>query len=268
MKYCDLHLHSTLSDGLFDIEKIFKTASKEGISAISITDHDHIPESGYRYYSDKYRVEYIPGIELTTYYNSYEVHVLGYYIKPTLELTALTEEINESRFKRVEQICDNLAKDNIVIDREDILKHKNPGRPHIAKKLIEKGYCKSFNDAFQKYLGNNSKYIVPKFQVSTEKGIEIIHKSGGLAFLAHPVYLKDDRESLNKIISFNIDGLEAVHSLHSAVDEEYFRSIAKENNLLVSGGSDCHGGIKNGKILIGKFKLPYSELKRIKESIK
>ncbi len=170
--------------------------------------------------------------------------------------------IRSPRYKKIIFSC------NIFINRDNLLKHRNPGRPHIAKELLEGRYCYSFNDAFHKYLGNGSKYIVPKFQVSTKEVIEVIHRAGGLAFVAHPVYLKDDRESLDEIIGFGIDGLEVIHSLHSDVDEKHYRDIASENNLLISGGSDCHGGIKNGKILIGKFKLPFDELRSLKARVK
>jgi len=143
----------------------------------------------------------------------------------------------------------------------------NVGRPHIAEVILEKGYCKTFRAVFEKYIGNSSKCYVKKFELSPREAIKIIHEAGGLAFVAHPIYLKNDLDVFYDILNSGVDGLETIHSSHGTSDIKFFKKVVADNGLLESGGSDCHGGRKNGKIIIGNYNVPYQFVQKMEDKL-
>lgn len=270
--YIDLHIHSIYSDGLFTVEQIIERAKNYNLRAVSITDHDTLAgQSKARELAESCGIEYITGMELSSGYKNYDVHILGYYLdclQP--ELIQYQKNLNASRLFRAEEMVRLMAADGVYLDMESI-KSKVPDynivRPHIAEALIEKGYCKDLRQAFQYFIGNSCKYYVKKDELAPTKAIEMIHRAGGVAILAHPYYLKNDLTTLRHLIECGLDGLETYHSLHSDTDIRLFQRICTEYNLAQTGGSDCHGGRKNGEILLGEFKVPYKLLDNLKQKI-
>ena len=160
--------------------------------------------------------------------------------------------------------------DGLNIGYEDIIRLSPRGtiaRPHIAQILVEKGYCYSFQDAFARYIGNGSKYYVDKYKITPGKAIELIHQSGGLSFVAHPSYLKEDPSILDQLVKDNLDGIETIHSSYDEETSGYLDALARENGLLRSGGSDCHGKRKLGKKLMGQYFVPYSYVEAMKDKL-
>ena len=271
-KIADLHIHSRYSDGSYRPGEIFRIAKKNGFKAVSITDHDCVdvyPEA--RELSKNYGIEFIPGVELSSDYGQYDLHILGYFIDA--ENTALIhslKEFREVRIERARKMIELLNSDGINISYDDVVKISPDGtidRPHLAKSPMDNGYAYSFQDAFVKYLNTDSKYYIKKFKISPEEAVGLIHKSGGLAFLAHPLYLKDDPALLDKIVEMGLDGIETVHSSYDEDFLKYIDSLADSKNLLKSGGSDCHGKKKIGKRLMGQFTVPYAYIEKMKEKL-
>jgi predicted metal-dependent phosphoesterase TrpH len=164
-----------------------------------------------------------------------------------------------------------LQKDNIDITYEEVQEISNNGavaRPHLAHLLIKKKYAYNFHDAFSKYLNDNSKYHVKKFKISIPDAVKLIHDAGGLAFAAHPNYLRDKPEMIDVLIDAGIDGLETIHSSYDDNFNKKINDIADYNKLLKSGGSDCHGGRKFGKLILGKFKITYDRIEKMKYVLK
>ena len=273
----DLHIHSTASDGLLDAKKIFDNASARKLKAISITDHDTVDVAEEATELSKYYgIEFIPGIEISTNLGEIEIHILGYFIDHKNEdLLSLIEKFKKSRFDRGKKIVENLQKDGIDITFDEVLikagSGDNIGRPHIAEVLLEKGICRNTFDVYNNYLGNqNKKYVVAKYNLHPKEAIKIIKNAGGLSFLAHPGHLlRYDKIAITEVIRFGIDGLEVIHPSHSYEDYNYFIELARLNNKLVSGGSDCHGGRKkNGLITIGTEDVPLVFLEKMKNAMK
>lgn len=69
----------------------------------------------------------------------------------------------------------------------------------------------------------------------------IIHKNNGLVFLAHPYKYgkKDIKELLDKALPY-IDGIE-IYNENTIEETDFLYKYAKDNNLLVSCGTDFHG---------------------------
>ncbi|HQO10357.1 MAG TPA: PHP domain-containing protein [Clostridiales bacterium] len=271
-KFADLHIHSRYSDGSYRPGEIFRIAKKNNFCALSITDHDCIdvfPEA--MELSKNYGIEFIPGVELSSEYGMYDIHILGYFIDPeNKDFTNSLKEFREVRIERAKKMIGLLNEDGIGIKYEDVEKISPNGtvaRPHLAQLLVEKGYAHSFQDAFCKYLKTDSKYYINKFKISPKDAISLIHGSGGLAFLAHPVYLKDDPFLIDEMIKFGLDGIETVHSCYDEDFLKYIDILAVDKNMLKSGGSDCHGKRKIGKRLLGQYFVPYKYVESMKSKL-
>ena len=272
VKNTDLHIHTRYSDGTYRVPEVFRIAKKSRFCALSITDHDSTDSfAEARELSRNYGIEIISGVELSCEQEELDIHILGYFID--VENSALKnylESFKEARIERAEKMIELMQRDGFNISYNDILKLSPKGtiaRPHIAQILVEKGYCYSMQDAFVKYIGAGSKYYVGKFKITPAKAIDIIHQSGGLAFVAHPTYLNDRPCILDQLVKDKLDGIETVHSSYDDQMRNYLDALALQNGLLRSGGSDCHGRRKTGKKLMGEYFVPYSYIEAMKDKL-
>lgn len=255
-KKADLHTHTNFSDGVFSPEKIVDMALKRGLSILSITDHDTF--SGCKiaidYSSDK-DITVIPGVELSTYYDNREIHLLGYLFDfNNPDFNYLLEKMAEGRKHRAERICKRLSILGVEITIDDVLEQsKNSiiGRPHIASALVKKGAVRNFHEAFQKYLGLNSPVYVEKENLKFADAVDALSSAGGISIVAHPSTY--DEPLLKKLIKAGVNGLEVTHpSLKSAKTRE-LKKIVKSFGLLESGGSDYHGGSRRDHSNFGSY---------------
>ncbi|MFC1643591.1 PHP domain-containing protein [Chlamydiota bacterium] len=269
-KFIDLHLHTICSDGTFTASEIINIAFEKGISAVAITDHDSVDGIDEAMICGKKEgVEVIPGVELSAYDDDdIEVHILGYFIdyKDKWFVERL-EEIRDVRKKRYEKILSKLKEIEIDLTGEDFPGEDecvSYGRPHVARLLLKKGYVHSFKEAFVKYIGKGCHGYVEKKRLTVPEAIEMVIKVNGIPVLAHPGILNDDNK-VNSYIGMGILGIEAYHSDHSLQEQMKYVDIAKKHNILITGGSDCHGKIKKD-ILMGKVKVPYEVLERMRKA--
>lgn len=242
----DLHLHTNFSDGKLSPEQLLKFAYENHYAYLSITDHDST--LGYqeaRKVVSTYPLELIPGVEVSTIYQSNDVHILAYYVDvDNAELNEMLRKIYDSRYGRAKQMVENLHKMGIELDWQDVLKYagqnKYVGRPHIARAMIENGFCKTIKEVFDHYLNNDSPIYVPKYRIDSNQAIEIIKRAGGIPVIAHPGRLEDDT-ILYDFIDMGIEGIEVYYSSHSSGQIKLYEQIALEHNLIRTGGSDFHG---------------------------
>lgn len=279
----DLHVHSTESDGTLTPEEVVLAAKEAGLSAFALTDHD--TASGIAKAAPialECGIELIPGIELSTQYEipttkkqSKEVHVVGLYIDPEHpKLLAKTREFRECRDSRNEKIVEALQKEGFDITMEKLVAD-NPDsvitRANIARYLYQHGMIKSVQEAFDKYIGDGCKCYVGRFKVTPMDAVALIHEAGGIAILAHPLLYGMSTVTLQRLIddlkAVGLDGIEAIYSSYTTGEEQFVKKLARENNLLISGGSDFHGENKPSTHLgtgKGHLYVPYSVLEAIK----
>ena len=272
--YIDLHLHTTASDGNFTPQEVVVKANELGFSAIAITDHDTIQGINPALQAaDSLDLEVIPGIELNTDYLDSEVHVLGYYINYQNEnLVNKMKVLKEARYDRAEKIVDKLNQLDVEIGYSEVLDlaaGATVGRSHIAQILLEKGYVEEWSDAFDQYLGCQAPAYVGRDRLDVKGAINLIKEADGIPIIAHPGLIGDDN-LLAKFINWGAEGIEVYHTEHDQKEEKKYLQFAKENNLLITGGSDCHGPRRKEGVLLGSVKAPYhilEELKHEKSSI-
>ncbi len=241
----DLHIHTTASDGLLSPAEIVRKAVSQGLSAIAITDHDTIDGINAALNTAKNALpEIIPGIELSTETDDREIHILGFYIDHTdPDLIALLKILQESRFNRAEKAVKKLNSLGYLISLGDVLDFAGkaaPGRLHIARALVEKGYFPNLPAAFNNLLGYRMPGYVERFKLRPEEAIARIRSAGGLAAWAHP-YLSGKDSLLTEFISYGLQGLEVYHPEQNASQSGHYRQLAKLNRLFICGGSDFHG---------------------------
>ncbi len=276
-KIIDLHTHSTASDGSFTPTELAREAARAGVSAIALTDHDSV--SGIAEITaagEEYGLEVIAGVELSTEYEQEEIHVVGLFIDPGNE--ALLDQLQrfvDNRDNRNVQMIQNLSKAGFSITPEAVYE-ANPdsvvARPHIARYLVATGQAADVNEVFERYIAAGKPCYVERYKISPVEAVHLIHAAGGLAILAHPCLYRLPRETLLQMISelkeAGLDGIEALYSCNEGTDEEEYLRIARDFDLLISGGSDFHGSSKPD-IAIGTGRgdlcIPYTLLEDMKD---
>lgn len=267
MSYADLHLHSHYSDGTFTPEEIVVRAQQQGLGAIALTDHDTV-EGCDAVARDcaKVGIEFVVGTELTSEHKDVELHILAYFVDPTNE--RLLREIAKFQLVRQERIREMVAKINalgVALKAEDVFalaNCKSPGRPHVARTLVRHGQCRTLDEAFERFLKKGRPAWVPKSKMSALEAIELIHQAGGLAVLAHPGLNRND-QSIPDLVAAGLDGIECFHTKHPPATAQHYLSLATKHDLLVTGGSDCHG-LSKGKPLIGTVRLTRVNFDKLK----
>ena len=241
----DLHTHTTASDGRDAPLALVQRAQSMNLAAIAITDHDTVDAHLSLSVDPPPALQIIPGIELSANVGMSEVHVLGYFIDVTSSyLTDQLEALRKQRMKRVERFCARLTELDLPLTIDEVLVQatgESVGRPHIARAMIEHGYVSSVNEAFERYLAGGRPAFVPRVDITPEASIELIHKSGGVAVLAHPFTTGDPAGMMNRLLSVGLDGAEVEYGSYAETEREELRAMAQARALIPTGGSDFHG---------------------------
>jgi predicted metal-dependent phosphoesterase TrpH len=268
MKFADLHLHTSFSDGTWSPEELVLQAQKAGLSCIAATDHDTVEACARAAAAcAAVNMEFIPGAELTAEHDDTELHVLGYFLDTHNEkLLAEIAKFQAVRQNRIHEMVAKINQQGVPLKVESVFalaNCKSPGRPHVARAMVKDGSVKNLDEAFERFLKKGRPAWVPKSKISALEAIELIHQAGGLAVMAHPGLNRTD-SVIPALVDAGLNGIECFHTKHSTAMSERYLEIADKYNLLVTGGSDCHGFSK-GKPLIGTVKLPYEHVQKMKD---
>ena len=270
----DLHSHTYESDGTCSPEQLVERARQAGIRTLGITDHDTF--AGYDQaiaFADG--VELICGIELSTKLDGHSVHLLGYFLNGSpAEFRKWVLEMQESRRDRNRRLVARLRELGLDITLEEAEKRGRgmTGRPHFARILLEKGYVKTLQQAFDEYLGEDAKGYVYRYEPQFVEAVHRIRDAGGIASMAHPVRLKGDVSVIIPALAAQgLNAIEAYHSDHRPEDTALFLSLAEQHRLHVTGGSDFHGAAKPGVELgtgrDGNLKVPDDLVRRLRDTV-
>lgn len=275
MRAIDLHTHSNCSDGSCTVRQLIDLAHEKGLSAIALTDHDTVSgvDEAVSYAAEHYPdLEVIPGVEISTDNEGKEIHMVGLYIDHHNEaLVSRLQAFVDARIERNRQMCRRLTEEAGIPVSFDELMERYRGvitRAHYADYMLEKGYIKNREEAFERYIGDNSPYYVPKVMIAPEEAVDYILKAGGVPILAHPVLYKMGDEKLEALVArlkyAGLVGIEAIYSTYEPRDERRIKALAEKYDLLISGGSDFHGrnkpkidlGVGYGKMFVPEDILP------------
>lgn len=264
-------MHSTFSDGLKAPTELVRMAKKNGLGAISLTDHDSlggIPElieAG-----NEMDLEVISGVELSCDFRDRDLHVLGYGVDHGhAGFQGILKKFREARLQRGLQIIEKLNALGIEIDPQQVLSRADGaalGRPHIAAVLVETGAVSYVGEAFDKYIAEGGPAYVPKYKMTANDAVNHIHDGGGLAFTAHPGIFLENTSEMYDLIEEGFDGIEVYHPKHNKQRQAELKAIADERGMLVSGGTDYHG-FKGRDLPMGSMEVSYELLAAIKERL-
>ena len=278
MSRIDLHVHSNKSDGSLTPTELVRHARQAGLEVIALTDHDTTAGLGEALAEGKKQgLEVIPGIELSMEMKGGTFHLLGFGIKETKELHGALHRFIEGRFVRNRKILEKLSKLDMPIDHEELeamVPGVTPGRPHIARLMLEKGYVDSYLEAFDKYLKKGAPAYQDRFRMNDREGISLIKDAGGIPVVAHPFSMKLEAGQLEEYVTTLKDhglmGIEAYYTKHTEEQQNQYLKIAKKHGLLVTGGSDFHG-VSKPRISIGvgygELEIPYELYKKLKKAM-
>lgn len=274
MKRTDFHVHTNFSDGILSPKDIIDRAKENNVSILAITDHDTIDGITEAIsLANENDIKLIPGIELSCNYNNESIHLLGFFKDNSYtseNLLKLLDEIKNRRIIRAKNMVKKLKEKfdiNIDFNKVSELGGEIIARPHIARAIIDAGYPYSQDYIFDNFIGKDKPAYIPTTKITLEEGIEILHKFNAIAILAHPILIKNT--PLKEFLKFDLDGIEAIYYLNSKEQEEYLIKFAKENNLLITAGSDCHGDFINDDRHgdIGDMPLPEEHLLKFLEAL-
>lgn len=277
----DLHIHSQSSDGAFTVKEIFKEAKLRNIEFMSITDHDSIgcQETAINL-AETAGIRYISGVELNVTFSHPKYHqgkpvpldFLGYQFD--VKSKVLTDKLRQMADYREERAAKILRNLNAEFEKEGIeqlIKRDFEeiqasvdgalGRPHIADYLVRKDIVRNRQEAFDKYL---VKCNVPKYPLYLEEASKLVRNAGGKIVLAHPndphgtslakltESLSEQTAIIKESMMTYIDGVECWHFRNDSQTTNHYVNFAKENGLMMTGGSDCH----QKPVVMGTVKIP------------
>ena len=242
----DLHSHTTASDGQHAPAELMALAAAAGVKVLAITDHDTVAGLGEAAEAARaHGMELVPGIELSAYVLKREVHILGHFVRPDdAELAGFSSRLRVEREQRMERMVERLRSLGYPVTMQQVLEVAGSaqlGRPHLARVLVNRGWCLDVKEAFDRFLGSGKAAWVDRFKLEGADAIRLIHRAGGTATLAHPGSSKMERYDIKLLAEAGLDGLEALHSDHNPSVREKYLSLAKEFRLVPTGGSDFHG---------------------------
>ena len=242
----DLHSHTTASDGQHSPGELLSLAASAGVTVLAVTDHDTV--AGLAEAAEAARahgVELVPGIEVSAFVLKKEVHILGHFVRPDFpELARFAERLRVEREQRMERMVEQMRKLGFPVGMEQVRALAGGaqlGRPHLARLLVERGWCLDVKEAFDRFLGAGKPAWTHRFKLEGREAIRLIHRAGGTATLAHPGSSKLERYDILLLARAGREGLEALHSDHNPSVRERYLKCAKEFDLVTTGGSDFHG---------------------------
>jgi predicted metal-dependent phosphoesterase TrpH len=275
MKTADLHMHTNHSDGTLNPVELARLAKAQGLDAVALTDHDTVTGLAELVAEvNKLGIEAIAGVELSAQFSPGTLHVLGYGFDPNGPIRQKLEAFQQARAERNPRILAKLMELGMPLTLEEVKTlsgAKNQiGRPHIAKAMEVKGYA-TYEEAFDKYLTKGGPAYISKAGWSAQECIDLIHGSGGVAVIAHPIQMKlqgmELREKIKQLADMGMDGIEVIHPDHKPEDQKLFMELAEEFGLLPTGGSDFHGAHKPG-IQLGQGHPPYAYWEKLKQRMR
>ncbi len=261
---CDLHIHSTASDGGFSPSEVVEHAYGLGLTYISLTDHDTfdgIEEAQGR--ASELGIPFISGIEMTTVLDDHEIHILGYFADHNDEtLNKALEESHHFTLVRLKEIIRRLARLGYPITIEEVKQiagKGSMGRPHIARAMVRRGYVENNQEAFEHFIGLDCPAYVAPQGMPPEKAYRLILGAGGIPAIAHPGLfgradmMRDDKVSTHR--EWGVLAIEAFHPRHDNFMINYYIQLARKLRMGIVGGSDCHGSYY-AKILMDRKAVP------------
>ncbi len=269
MSLVDLHIHTTASDGKYSPAAIVAKAAEIGLKIISITDHDSTDgiTPGLQAAKAFPELTFIPGVEISTDLPDGEAHILGYFIDyASRDFQKELARFRDSRTGRGKRMVEKLNGLGIKIDWarvQAIAGDGAIGRPHVAQAMLEKGYIKTFEEAFEKYIGHGGPAYVEREKMTPEEAVKLVLRAKGIPVLAHPFTVKDPEAMVKILKAAGLMGIEAYYKDNTPANTRATLALAKKYDLIVTGGTDYHGIDNIKEVMMGRAEVPMKAAERL-----
>lgn len=269
MTRVDLHIHTTASDGQLTSEHVIQLAAQYHLNTVAITDHDTTAGIFPAQEAARGVLEVIPGIEIGARHDLAQVDILGYFID--IQHSGLQQRLatfRQDRLRRGQRTVERLAQLGLPVAWSRVVAlagGDSVGRPHIARAMVEAGYVQSVKEAFDRYLDSSQPAYIPRQTLTPQEAVDLIHAAGGVAVLAHPVFVADLPAVVDQLVAAGLDGIEVSYPEHTPEFEAQVREMALRHDLVMTGGSDFHGLNMPGKAMIGAALAPAGAVEALRE---
>jgi predicted metal-dependent phosphoesterase TrpH len=246
-------------------------AASLGIEVLAITDHDTtegIPAALAE--ARQQNITVVPGVEISALSGREEIHLLGYFVNlENPDFQALLARARAARWERAQRMLERLAKLGLPIEWERVVEIAGGGgsigRPHVATTLLEAGHVGSWDEAFNLWIGRGCPAYVERLKLPPEEAIELVRASGGLSVLAHPIIYdrngrrkagQDLKRWLPRLRNAGLEGIEVYYPHYPRRANRQLIALAIQYGLLITGGSDFHGGMLGSGL--GSVAVPWA----------
>jgi len=238
----DLHVHSTASDGRYTPAQVVEIAGRSGLAAVALTDHDTLAGYAAAVEAAPRGLEVIPAVELTAELDGREVHLLGYFVRPDdPPLNSALDRLREHRSGRFDDMVQRLRACGVAVpERAASPSTTALGRRHLAELLVGCGLVGSVREAFNRYLDAGKPAYVPTKRFTFADSIRLVRGASGVCSLAHPPTTLS-LPAIAALRDMGLDAVEAVYPSFKTSRSARLRDYCRQLDLLVTGGSDCHG---------------------------
>ncbi len=264
----DLHSHSLASDGELAPAEVAALARAAGVRVWALSDHDTVaglPAAADA--AERVGLRFVPGIELSAFLGTKEVHVLGHFLDPAHPtLRRFEDTLAGHRRRRMEQILQKLAGLNVSIRVADVERWcggKTIGRPHVARAIAEAGYVGTIKEAFDRFLGDGKPAFVPRFRLDVAEAVALVRGAGGTATIAHPGVSRLDARGIESLRDAGVVGVEVFHADQDPGMRERFLRFAESLDMVPTAGSDFHGELVSPDRRFGEVTMGEEDLARL-----
>lgn len=265
----DMHIHTTASDGTWTTEELLQQIIKSNIKVFSVTDHDTIENSVKMLHMIPDDIFYFLGVEISCTYRDEEYHIAAYDFD--YKNSRLNELLKYNQLQRKEfntKIVQYAKEVNTLKDIKDYISYnynKKRGGWDSLNYLYDNNVIKDFKEYFELIESSNEKLYFKH----PEEIIKTIRDAGGYSILAHPSAYENGHklslEILKEWKNYGVSGIECFSPYLSNIeDANYYVKFCKDNNLMISAGSDCHGEFNDRMLGIPKVNMDKIELEFIK----
>ena len=250
--FLDLHCHSTASDGLLSPTAVVEHAAAKKITLLAITDHDTfggVAEATVA--ADRLGIRLVPAVEVSTQLEGRGVHLLSYFRHTDAipeSFQSFLRDRTTARELRLLAICEALGRCGVELDLEGVRARADGavGRAHVARQLVEQGVVSTIQEAFNRYIGRDGPAYVQTDEPATADVARRVRAAGGVTSVAHPADANLGRPHFETLKAAGLHGIEIIHGSAGGPRRRKYRKLAKSLGLLMTGGSDWHGGTPEG----------------------
>ena len=271
----DLHLHSKVSDGINTPGELVAMAAKTELGGIALTDHDTLDGiSEFVGIDAPEWLSRIPGVEISTVFKGRETHILGYFVRDNAQKLRrrlrYLEETRRTRFPKMVRRLNDIGIEISKKELDSVLEGVTaPGRPHLARLLVVKGFVKDEVEAFDVYLGEGKPAYVEKKMIETREAIDLLRAESAVPVLAHPLTMgsSDLRSDLLELKRAGLLGVEvnyAYDHTYTHTTSGQVREVADGLGLIATGGSDHHGD--NSRSSIGQVTVSIDVIDALRDA--